>query len=178
MSNGKHYVLGVDPGLSGAIAFFEKTEQGLQLLGVRDMPIVGNTAGTGNTVDLHNLSAMLKPFTGAESCVVYIEQVGAMSKPGEAKQGVSSMFKFGRMAMAPEAIAVAYGLGTKLVTPGVWKKDAGLIKKPKDAALATVKSQFPAQQDLFSRKKDVGRADATLIGYYGHRRYGDHNGTN
>ena len=42
----------------------------------------------------------------------------------------------------------------------------GLIGKEKDAARTLVIQRFPEHRDLFARKKDIGRADATLIGQY------------
>ena len=171
----RRYVVGIDPGLTGAIAYFKETPHGLLLLGVRDMPTTAALSGKGQMLDLHELTALLRPMMAADSCVCYIEQVAAMTRPGEKPQGVSSMFKFGQVAMAPEAIAVALGLQVKKITPSVWKKDAELTKRGKDAVLPAVKGMYPDLAPFFSRKKDVGRADAVLIGYYGHRRYGENN---
>lgn len=37
----------------------------------------------------------------------------------------------------------------------------------KNASRGRAQQLFPRQAELFSRKKDIGRADAALIAYYG-----------
>lgn len=49
------------------------------------------------------------------------------------------------------------------VTPGEWKRHHRLIGKDKDAARALALDRWPGRGDLFTRKKDHGRADAALI---------------
>ena len=82
-------------------------------------------------------------------------------------QGVTSMFNFGRSLGCIEGVISAYQINTQWVTPQAWKKHFGLLKKPKDAARTYVIDRFPTNLDLFKRKKDGGRADATLIALHG-----------
>lgn len=150
------YVIGIDPGLKGALAFFKDGD----LIGVRDMPVMANPFGKGRTIDCIELAAMLGAFRGRDVLVI-IESVGTMPK-----QGIASAFNFGRAAMAPEAIALAFGLSIDKVTPAVWKRKAKLIKKDKEVSLARAKTRWPGYAHLFRLKKHEGRAEAALIGYH------------
>lgn len=152
------YIIGVDPGLDGALAFFREGE----LIGVRDMPVMANPTGKGRQVDCIELAELLRPFQPPNDTQVIIEAVTSMPN-----QGVASTFNFGRAAMAPEAIALAFRISVEKITPQVWKRKAKLIKKEKSAALSIAKNKWPTMSQRFRLKKHIGRADAALIGFYG-----------
>lgn len=156
--------LGIDPGLTGALALVTPDKE---LVQVWDMPVQAKTHGKGNELDAYRLADIFDECIGlaneaGERLVVILERVNAM--PG---QGVSSMFSFGMSYGEVRGAAKAMGLGVKYVTPQKWKRQAGLVKKPKEAALGLVIETWPDRRDLFARKKDVGRADAALIALYG-----------
>ena len=155
----KKYTIGIDPGLSGALSFF--LTSGMMLLGVKDMPVMSSITGKGRVVDVLELAIIMEPFRGWVSHCV-IERVGSMPT-----DGVASAFKFGKNAMAPEALAQAYRMPVVFPTPGMWKKKAGLLKKDKGASLTMAKSLFPEKADLFKLKKHEGRAEAVLIAMFG-----------
>lgn len=158
------YIIGIDPGLSGALALFSLNEDGsLTLNAVMDMPTQSNLKGKGRVVDLFKLREMFSFLEGEVECV-YIEAV--ISRPTEAP---TAAFKFGQMAMAPEAMAVAFNMKVRPVWPQMWKKAAGLINKDKSASLALARQEFPHLTDRFKFKVNEGRAEAALIGYYGHK---------
>ena len=161
-----NYILGIDPGLTGAIAYF-KLENGAapNLIGVRDMPVMPNPRGKGKIIDCYALCDLMSPFKGHEVLAV-IEQVQAMPK-----DGAVGAFKFGKCAMAPEALCAAYQIPIFMVTPGVWKRAAKLIKRPKGTSLAKAKSFWPEKAGHFRLKKHEGRAEAALIGYHGYALY-------
>jgi crossover junction endodeoxyribonuclease RuvC len=81
-------------------------------------------------------------------------------------QGVSSCFSFGRSVGAVEVAIASRIIPITMVTPQAWKKQYGLIGKDKDMARTLCLSLYPESAHLFKRKKDIGRADATLIGAY------------
>jgi crossover junction endodeoxyribonuclease RuvC len=56
-----------------------------------------------------------------------------------------------------------------LVTPGVWKRHAGLIGKEKDASRELAARLYP--QATLNLKKHHGRADALLLARYGWDRH-------
>ena len=148
-------LIGVDPGITGAIAIISGRD-----IVVHDMP----TAITGKTrkrseILPGQLRIILDSYDPAE-CVCYVEQVSAM--PG---QGVSSMFGFGTSFGIILGLMAGMRIRTEMVTPQAWKRHHGLIGTDKDAARALASRLFPGAS--LARKKDTGRADALLIAAYG-----------
>lgn len=156
-------IIGIDPGITGAISFFDDDGE---LLGVEDMPT--KPLGKKRQVDSFELSAMLEVFIvcgskfqcDAVEPVAYLEKVHAMPS-----QGVTSMFNFGMGYGAIQGVLAANGILCNLVTPQAWKKHHGLIGKDKDSARTLARLLHPTASLV--RKKDIGRADAMLIGSFG-----------
>lgn len=153
-------ICGVDPGGSGALALL--TENGL-VVEVEDMPVfrVSRGRGTKLEVDVLGLVRLLSRWR-PDAC--FFEQVGGMD--GDSP---SSAFNFGRAAGAAEAIAKASGARFVFVAPHVWKKKMKLIRAAKDDSRAMATNMWPGAAEMFSRKKDDGRAEAALIAEYGRR---------
>jgi len=120
---------------------------------VEDMPTIEH--GTKRRIDGLQLSEYLKSFPA--DCIA-TEHVHSMPQ-----QGVASTFSFGMSYGIALAIGDVYATEKIDVRPQLWKKHFGLIKQPKDAARQLVLEKFPDDADRFKRKKDHGRADATLI---------------
>jgi crossover junction endodeoxyribonuclease RuvC len=151
------FVIGIDPGISGAIAFFV---DGV-LDHVIDMPTLKIVSG--KTMKSHisavTLVDILDGWSPNQAHIV-IEKVHAM--PG---QGVSSMFNFGRSSGIIEGVVAAMHFPSTYVTPVTWTKAVGRAAG-KDASRMRAMELFPAKADLFKRAKDDGRADAALIAYW------------
>ena len=82
-------ILGIDPGLSGAIAILEEKK----VLSIFDMPVMAD--GKKNKRQLNSaqlVNIIRENIAGAHEIAVIVEQVNAM--PG---QGVTSMFNFGQI---------------------------------------------------------------------------------
>lgn len=139
-------ILGVDPGLTGALAWLDDNGR---LVDACDMPTVD---GQVNCAELAGIIRGLTPRLAA------VERVHSM--PG---QGVSSTFKFGTSYGAILGVLGALQVPVRHVAPGVWKRQAGLIGAGKDASRGKAIDRWPDRHDLFRRKKDHGRADAALI---------------
>ena len=153
-------VLGIDPGLSGALALLDTVSMELT---VWDMPVVEVLRNRVNKREVNPAGvADLIAGNGIEHC--YIERVGAMPN-----QGVTSVFSFGRSAGILEGILAAYEIPYTLVTPQAWQKAAG-VRDGKDASRLRAAQLFPSSSTLFARKKDDGRADAALIAWYANQR--------
>lgn len=150
-------VIGIDPGLSGAVAFYNTVDGTIE---VADMPTneLTRNGKTKREVSAVMLSGIL---TRHKVEAAFLERVNAM-----AGQGVTSVFSFGRSSGIVEGILAAYDIPTTLVTPQAWQKGVGQ-RAGKDGSRERAMQLFPAQADLFQRKKDDGRSDATLIAYYG-----------
>lgn len=143
-------ILGIDPGISGAIAFFY-TEAPTRII-VEDVPVV---AGEISARLLAERIKVLKPD------IAVIERVNAMPK-----QGVSSTFNFGVSFGQVRGVVGAFDIQIHLVTPGKWKRHFGL-SSDKEEARGKAISMFPPCAASFSRKKDHGRAEAALLARYG-----------
>jgi hypothetical protein len=99
-------VLGVDPGVSGAVAFyFVGHPHGVS---VDDVPVAGGH------VDPVALSALIRNFAPSFAMV---EAVHSMPK-----QGVASSFNFGMAFGCVRGVIGALQVPLHLVTPGKWKK--------------------------------------------------------
>jgi crossover junction endodeoxyribonuclease RuvC len=150
-------ILGIDPGLSGALAFLDARTNELV---VEDMPTVEVRR---NNKLKREVSAQLVANIIVRKHVeaAFLERVNAMTG-----QGVSSVFSFGRSSGIMEGVLAAFDIPTTLVTPQAWQK-AMNVRDGKDGSRERAMQLFPASADLFRRKKDDGRSDATLISVYG-----------
>ena len=148
-------IIGVDPGLSGAVAFLDPLRGQLN---VEDMPTL-LASGTGRrSVDAAGLARMLR---GWRTDHAYVEQVSAM--PG---QGVSSMFSFGRSYGVVLGVLAALEVPVTLVQPRVWKQ-ALRVPAAKDGARARASQLLPRHTAAWPLAKHDGRAEAALIAFWG-----------
>jgi len=143
-------VMGVDPGISGAIAFYFPMVPGR--IAVDDVPVAG---GEINVAELARLIRIHRPT------MAVIERVSAM--PG---QGVASMFNFGRSYGDVRGVIGALDVPLHFVTPQKWKKHFGLSSDKDQSRLRAIRL-FPAVAESFKLKKHDGRAEAALIALYG-----------
>lgn len=152
-------IVGIDPGLSGALAWYDG-----ETLTVEDMPTLSLTRGgkAKRAVDGSRLAALLRPRVDH----VVIERVAAMPK-----QGVSSVFSFGQTYGLILGVVAALQIPHTTVPPATWKRALG-VPKAKDGARARATELLPEWADRWARAKDDGRAEAALIALYGSRQWG------
>ena len=150
-------ILGIDPGLSGALAFLDTTTDAAVIM---DMPTV-EVVRNGKTKREVSAALIADLVAGKGVVQAFVERVSAM--PG---QGVSSMFSFGRSVGVLEGVLAAYEIPMTLVTPQAWMK-AMSVRAGKDGSRERAMQLFPQYADQFARKKDNGRSDAVLIAKYG-----------
>lgn len=149
-------VLGIDPGLSGALAVFQNGE----LRALYDMPLVGYKISGGKTRNEINVPNLENKVTLCTFDMCYLEGVNGM--PGRG----ATEFRFGESYGMIKATLACNRVPYELVSPQRWKAHFGLTKD-KDAARALAAEKFPDKAHYFKRKKDDGRAEAALIGLYG-----------
>ena len=148
-------VIGIDPGLSGAIAILEDKK----VLSLYDMPVMAEGKKNKRQLNSALLVSLIKENTvNQEEVAVVVEQVNAM--PG---QGVTSMFNFGQTFGALKGICAALELPIFFVRPSKWKKHFELINSSKDASRTKVIEMYPKLSNQLSKKKDVNKSDAILI---------------
>ena len=151
-------IIGIDPGLSGAIAILEKKK----VLSLFDMPVMAE--GKKNKKQLNSaqlVNIIRENSMGDDEVVVVVEQVNAM--PG---QGVTSMFNFGQTFGAIKGVCAALNLPIFFARPSKWKKYFELINSSKDSSRTKVIEMYPSLSSQLAKKKDVNKSDAILIARY------------
>lgn len=146
-------ILGVDPGITGAIALINTAHW---TLAVVDMPQEIGKAGRKGVSPTMTAQAI----AAAGANYSFVEDV--WSSP---QAGVASSFSFGRSLGIVLGAASASSALT-LVKPTVWK---AALQVPRDKTQARTRAVqlFPAAAPLFARVKDDGRAEAALIAFWG-----------
>ena len=151
-------IIGIDPGLSGAIAILEDKK----VFSVSDMPVMAEGKKNKRQLNSAQLVNIIKENTNPkEEIAVVVEQVNAM--PG---QGVTSMFNFGQTFGAIKGICAALRLPIFFVRPSKWKKHFNLINSSKDSSRTKVIEMYPSLSSQLAKKKDVNKSDAILIARY------------
>ena len=148
-------VIGIDPGLSGAIAVLDDKK----VLKIIDMPVMAEGKKNKKQLNSAQLVNIIKEnINNNEEIAVVVEQVNAM--PG---QGVTSMFNFGQTFGAIKGVCAALSLPIFFVRPSKWKKYFELINSSKDSSRTKVIEMYPSLSSQLIRKKDVNKSDAILI---------------
>ena len=143
-------VMGVDPGISGAVAFYFPIAPAR--ISVDDVPVAG---GEINCSDLARMIRIHRPT------LAVIERAQAMPK-----NGAVSMFNYGRAYGDVRGVIAAMEVPLHFVTPATWKKYFGL-SSDKEKSRERANRMFPSASESFRRAKDHGRAEAALIALYG-----------
>lgn len=159
MSGQPAIVVGIDPGLSGAISC---PQRGILV----DMPTIQLKA-TKREVDFAGLAAILHQIQGVNGQIlpvhVFVENVHAMPKNGSI-----GGFKLGTAFGAILGACASLGIAYTRVEPRAWKKSLGL-SSDKEASRRRALELFPDLAAELARKKDEGRAEARLIAHFGLR---------
>ena len=158
-------VIGIDPGISGSICFFQDGK----IIDVVEMPTMiegkKNKKQVNGSQIFNEISERIKKIDKKDIKVI-IEQVSAM--PG---QGVTSMFNFGQSYGILKGICSAMQLPMYFVRPAKWKKYFNLINSEKDASRTKAIEIFPYFSSELSRKKDSNKADAILLASFFYETY-------
>ena len=157
----KPVILGIDPGLHGALAFVELVG-GTPRVEVVDMPIVAKQVNgmRRSRIDKPALADLIASRVHTLRCVV-IEDVHALPKDGPVQA-----FTFGYGLGLLHGICQVYDLSVINVPPGLWKSKYGL-NSDKHKSRAVASRFFPHNASVWSRAKDDGRAEAALLGLLG-----------
>lgn len=181
--------IGIDPGISGAIAFLNFLPGGSIDVWFEDMPVlkVAGSTRVRSEYDEDAIASKLRSGVakaGGGPVLVAIEVQSAMpnfrakkQQPGEPAGkpeahsiGVSSSFAIGTGWGVLRGVCGGLGLPRVFVSPRTWK--AKLMRdcpKEKDASIAVAKRMFPQSAEHLARKKDHARAEALLIAEYARR---------
>lgn len=173
---GSMIIIGVDPGVTGALARFEAG----QLTDVRDIPanvetkkrsgaavrdlIGGGKTTTRHVVDPNALASLLRDWVGLQPARILRERVGA--RPN---QGIVSTGRLLEVVGLIDGVAAALSIPVETVEAETWKRATGTPTDKKDACIYAMRV-FPEWADKFRRTSiDHNRAESALIGWYGVR---------
>ena len=150
--------IGIDPGLTGGIALTD----GYKLYQCVDMPVLAiNGKKQVNTHQLIQLFGAWSHQYDIGHC--YIERA-----QGAGGQGASAVFNYGMGYGIVLASLVASGIRYTPVAPTKWKRLANLSGgASKKASLELAIALFPQKCLYFTRQKDHGRAEASIIAALG-----------
>jgi len=150
-------VLGVDPGLSGGLAWINDEGE------LMTMPMPVSETAKGRELDEGRLVSLCAEFRPE---VTIIEKVNAW--PG---QGVVSMFTFGVVWGILRGVLAGRQIPYQLVRPQEWQK-AIMVGNPKGSEYLVASRLWPSHDFKASercKKPHDGMVDAALIAQYGWR---------
>jgi crossover junction endodeoxyribonuclease RuvC len=153
-------VLGIDPGLDGALALLSYDGKVIEIVDMPTVPVVINKKNR-RQVPPALLACVIERLAPA---IAFLEHVGV--RPSE---GAVGAFSFGRSFGCIEGVLAALQIPTTLVYPAAWKR-ALSIPADKGGARMKAMSLFPEVAEQFKRVRDDGRSEAALISLYGLRR--------
>ncbi len=160
-------IIGIDPGVNGAIACYEPTSMSCF---VYDMPTIWIQLATKKKgkiqrrkrLNYERLARLLRALMEGGADYAWIEKVGPMPS-----DGAVGAFTFGEAYGAVKGACSALNLNTLEVRPQVWKAHYDLIGEDKDLSRNRAIDLFGV--DDFKLKKDHNKAEAALIACYGAR---------
>lgn len=156
------FILGVDPGLSGALAFYEPDTGDLVIVDVPTHTVRENSS-TKTKPDIYALGLLLDTWRPLIRYAV-VEKVNSMPK-----QGVTSAFNFGHVVGVLHGAVAANIIPMHLVEARAWKKVMRLRggKEHKDESRALASKLMPRHADKWKLSKHHDRAEAALLAWYG-----------
>lgn len=177
-------ILGVDPGLSGAIGALIHSPAGPIFHRVYDMPVMLDAGTERNRVNCVELARILTVLRADSlgGCEAWVEKVHAVppsafaGRGAKMQQGAVGSFGLGRSFGSVEGVLAALHIPIRYVHSTVWKKALGLRgDKTKQITPAQLKELsrakaielLPAAGADLTRKKDEARAEALLIARHG-----------
>jgi crossover junction endodeoxyribonuclease RuvC len=159
--------LGIDPGLSGAIA---RWTPGIRSLVVLDMPTLKLRKGSeARTLDVIALARIVDDLCAGGVTLALIEQAFAQQSK-ERRNSAATVHKNGINWGAAYGVLCAQYVPIDIVPANAWKA-AMRCPAEKVGARSRASQELPQFASLWSRAKDDGRAEAALIALYAERRF-------
>jgi hypothetical protein len=161
-------VLGIDIGLTGALAAI-----GRNTVAVADLPVADERLAGRELVRL-----MRAHVPAGETPLVVFEDVRPRPM-GNANTHGNTMHSQGSLMRSRGIVECAcdiVGARVEVIQPATWKREFGLLAKrgekvDKDLARRFALGLWPLLEPDLRRKKDHNRADALLIARYGQMRW-------
>ena len=150
-------IVGIDPGISGAIAFLSDEVE----TSVHDLPIMEAAVGKKkrNQINPAALKVLIATYA-TRPAIVYLEKTHAMPDNGSI-----TAYSQGDTNGCIRAVCACMGFPVEMVAPARWKKHFGLMRSDKDASRTKAIQLYPDAE--LHLKKHHNRGEALLIGRYG-----------
>lgn len=168
-------VIGVDPGLRGAISAYDALSK--KLIGCHDMPLAHFSKRKGRIkprgqIDHYGLATIVDAYS-RYAVLAVIEEVGGMvylDKFGHIRgQGSAASFNFGKSAGLIQGVIAAHYLPILFTRPAIWKPLMNLTHD-KDLSRSEASRLFPYMSSYFYQKRHDGRAESALLALFGANR--------
>lgn len=157
-------LIGIDPGLSGAIAMLDHRGAFANL---DDMPVMerhGKAAYVKNQVNAGALFELLRAWTELyDRNEIHVVIETPIAFPGQHVATTAAAFLTSGLI---EGVIAARHYAHELVRPKEWKKALGLSDSKEQARARAIRLWPPAAK-MLERVKDHNRAEALLIAKYG-----------
>lgn len=161
----RNTILGIDPGVTGGIAFLDPVAETLEVF---DVPVLEAGTKSRRIVDEDAVWALIA-HRAPTVTHAFIELVGV--RPLE---GAVGAFAFGMTTMALRMSVTCSGIPRTPVLPAVWKRRLGVPAAKQGAALRA-SQLMPKHAAIWTIKRlhcnqeqQAGRCEAALIAYFGH----------
>jgi crossover junction endodeoxyribonuclease RuvC len=159
------YVMGIDPGISGAISILDISLEFPRLVTVFDMPTVEISVKGKKRKRIDVLSLAFKVDAYAQLIrIAMVEKVGQVGTNADP----FSSFVFGHAAGVIDGVLSTCLIPTHKVLPAVWKLSFGL-SSDKNLSIEKAKHFLPESEQYLKFKKHDGRAEAILLGWYAYK---------
>lgn len=152
-------ILGIDIGVTGCIVLLNEQDNYSY---VDHLHTPTTQLNKSKRVNGAVISRWIDPYYD-EIKGAFIELVNGMPSKAGIKMGAGSAFSFGHSAGVIEGVLQGALIPFQQVTPSVWKKNAGLIGKDKDASRSLAIQLYPHISDLDLVAKGQALADAIFI---------------
>lgn len=158
--------IGIDPGVSGAIALWDADDQ---TLSIEDMPTFTITRGKKsvrivNTIELWRI---LDRYRDSDTKLCMIEQTQAQHGSDQ-KRGYAQLMDFGfNVGIAYAALKITLA-PTEQVVSSIWKRSMQ-VTAVKDSSRHKASQLMPMFSHFWRLAKDHNRAEAALIARYAER---------
>lgn len=164
------FILGVDPGFSGAWCVTEIEQNKATIHDMLDMPKLAEGALVFSSrkrpeIDGVKVATFVKRWAPHLRLAV-VEDVFAMPE-----QGLSSTFRFGAGFGLIIGVLSCLEIRTLRAKPAVWKAQMG-VTADKRTSIIKARELAPESQKLFDKRKYDGRAEALLLAVFGARSLG------
>lgn len=161
MSSLYRYHLGIDPGVSGAVACID-LKPSPRVLAYAKVP-TQTLVASGRRRTQIDVPALVRIFEALpqQDITALIEDVHSM--PG---QGIVSTFTFGVAFGQMLGLLHCRRIPFSMSPPQVWKRRFALIGKDKNASRALATTMLPQSAHIFSKRTDDGVAEACLLALF------------